>query len=62
MGNSFRIIKAYLGVIVLIIFLEILQFIGLKDNKVTSLGTIILALVTIIITVYHDNNLSLIHI
>lgn len=59
MGNSFRIIKAYLGVIVLIIFLEILQFIGLKDNKVTSLGTIILALVTIIITVYHDNNSAL---
>lgn len=59
MGNSFRIIKEYLGLLLLTIFLLILPFIGLENNEVAQLAAIILALFTIITTVYHDNNSAL---
>lgn len=55
----FRIIKAYFGELLLIIFLLILPLIESKNNEVAPLAAIILALFTIIITVHHDNNSAL---
>ncbi|RMC48914.1 hypothetical protein [Lactobacillus sp. ESL0228] len=59
MRNFIRIIKAYWFVLFLIISWSISLLKGIKNNVVVSLGTIIITFITIIVTIYHDNNSAL---